>query len=45
MIRRIWLFCRIVWRKFDAPSIPKPYRCDDRISWKLAWEVAKIIHR
>lgn len=42
-LRRLWLFIRIVWRKFDNPDIPAPYRNDGRISVATAWEVARIV--
>jgi len=44
MRKRIWLFVRIVWRRFDAKDIPKPYRNDEYISWATAWEVARTVH-
>lgn len=43
-MKRICLFLRIVWRHFDSRDIPDPYRCDTRISFRTAWQVAKIMH-
>ena len=37
MIRRVWLFLRLVWREFEPPScgIPDPYRIRYRFSVRL----------
>lgn len=43
-MKRIALFLRIVWRRFDSTAIPAPYRNDSRISWQTAWQVAKAVH-
>jgi hypothetical protein len=38
--RRLWLFVRIVWRQWDT-AVPEQ---SNRISWSVAWTVAKIMH-
>lgn len=44
-IRRVSLFVRIAWRKWENEScgIPKEYRCEVRVPASLAWELAKGI--
>ena len=42
--RRLSLFVRIVWRRFDSRDIPQPYRNDERIPWRTAWYIAKMVH-
>jgi hypothetical protein len=37
MIRRLWLFVRIVWRGHDG-YLPS------RIDWRTAWKVALDVH-
>jgi hypothetical protein len=45
LLRRVWLFVRIVWRQWEGPEsgIPEPYRLSQRISARTAWEVAVIV--
>jgi hypothetical protein len=43
LLRRIWLFVRIVWRESDSKEIPKLYRAG-RIAASTAWQVARIVH-
>lgn len=42
-VRRIRIFLLLVWRKFDSKEIPAPYRNDERIGIKTAWEIAGIL--
>lgn len=46
MIRRVWLFLRLVWREFEPPScgIPDPYRIRYRFSVRDAWAIAERVH-
>lgn len=41
--RRYRLFLNLLWREVEPRScgIPDLYRAKGRISWRLAWEVAK----
>lgn len=43
LLRAIWLFLRIVWRNFDNPAIPKPYRSTYRIEPRIAWDIARKV--
>ena len=35
--RAVWLFSRIVWRRFD-------FYLPTRLDWRTAWKVARIIY-
>ena len=42
LLRRVWLFLRIVWREIDCqPDAPRNER---RMNIALAWEIAGLIH-
>ena len=47
LYRRLLLFFGIVWREWEPKScgIPEQYRIYCRVGIRLAWGIAKDIHR
>ena len=45
MLRRIWLFAKIVWREWEPRScgIPDKYRMQYRLSVRDAWDIARRV--